>query len=163
MTNSRHTTAPMRSRRSRSTADKIISAGLATATCVGIVGVIGIRSIEASAAADSTSASLDTSTAPAPVVSSAGLTEAQLDTYAAQLAAESAKLDAYRNKLTKIARTIQTGSTSKATTTSAVQTSVNKPAPAVKAAPKPVAKPAPKPVAKPAPAAQKTQSKTKSS
>ncbi|MCX6432151.1 MAG: hypothetical protein NTX29_05005, partial [Actinobacteria bacterium] len=106
MSNSRRTTAPLRGRRNRSTADKIISAGLATATCVGIVGVIGVRTIEASAAADSSStesSSSDTATPGAAVaqvaVSSTGLTEAQLDEYAAQLAAEGAKLDAYRAKL----------------------------------------------------------------
>ncbi len=50
MTTSRHLAAPLRARR-HWTSDRIISAGLAVTACAGIVGVIGVRSIEDSAAA----------------------------------------------------------------------------------------------------------------
>ena len=53
MTTSRHLAAPMRTRRHWTT-DRIISAGLAVTACAGIVGVIGVRSIEDSAAAQQT-------------------------------------------------------------------------------------------------------------
>lgn len=148
MTTSRHLAAPLRTRRHWTT-DRIISAGLAVTACAGIVGVIGVRSIEDSAAAQQTPA-VDSGTAT--VVSSAGLTEAQLDEYSAQLQAEAARLDAYRVKLTKAAKAVAAA-----------------PQPAAKKSPrpaatKPVAKPALKPVAKPAPKpAPKAQSNTKSS
>lgn len=152
MTTSRHMTAPLRTRRHWTT-DRIISAGLAVTTCAGIVGVIGVRSIEDSAAAQQGSSIAATSTTGA--VSTAGLTEAQLDQYAAQLQAEAARLDAYRVKLADVA------AAAKATS---APTAKKAPRPAAKPAPRPVAKPAPKPapkpVAKPAP---KAQSHTKSS
>ena len=49
----RHSRAPLRR---SSTPEKILSTGLAAATCVGIVGVIGMRTIDynASASADTT-------------------------------------------------------------------------------------------------------------
>ena len=50
MNASRHMAAPLRTRRHWST-DRIISAGLAVTACAGIVGVIGVRSMEDSAAA----------------------------------------------------------------------------------------------------------------
>lgn len=161
MTTNRHHAAPMRARRGRSTADRVLSAGLATAACVGVVGVLGVRGFE-----DSSAAQQDVATqagAATLAVSSAGLTEAQLDTYAAQLAAEGAKLDAYRAQLTKVAKDLKKGAaTQGASTTSGATatTTTRKPRPAAvpapKPAPKPVAKPAPKPAAQP-------QSNTKSS
>jgi hypothetical protein len=129
MTTSRHMATPLSSRRHWTT-DRIISAGLAVTACAGIVAVIGVRSIEDSAAAQQTPA-IDSSTTPA--VSSAGLTEAQLDDYAVQLQDEAARLDAYRVKLTKAAKAANAATPAK---------------------PKPIAKP------KPAPA---PQSNTKSS
>jgi hypothetical protein len=157
MTTSRHHAAPMRARRHWTT-DRIISAGLAVTACAGIVGVIGVRSIEESAAAQATPAS-DSGT-ETTAVSSAGLTEAQLDEYAAQLQAEAAHLDAYRVKLAKAAKALASAprpaakTSPRPATTKAAPKPVAKPAP--KPAPKPVAKPAPKPAAKP-------QSHTKSS
>lgn len=150
MTASRHMAAPLRTRRHWTT-DRIISAGLAVTACAGIVGVIGVRSIEDSAAAQQAPAT-DAGASGTQAVSSAGLTEAQLDEYAAQLQAEATRLDAYRAKLAKAAETVA----------SSPQPSAKKaPRPAAQ---KPVAKPAPKPVAKPAPKpASKPQSNTKSS
>jgi hypothetical protein len=167
MNRSRHLASPMRTTRNRSTADRVISAGLATAACAGLIGVIGIRSMEQSAAAPSdTTATVDAS---APVVSSAGLTEAQLDSYAAQLQQESTKLDAYRAKLVKAAKQLTASATTAAAPSAAsAPAKATKPTATAKAKPRPVVKPAPKPVAKPAPKpapkpAAKPQSSTKSS
>ncbi|MBK9738871.1 MAG: hypothetical protein IPO93_05075 [Actinobacteria bacterium] len=178
MSNQRHIASPLRSRR-RSTADKIVSAGLATAACAGLVGVIGVRTIEQSVATQNDAAA--STTTPGAAIpdsiptSASGLTEADLDAYAAQLAAESTKLDAYRTKLVKTAKKLQaaqnaasqavvvvpstssSGGTSSGGSSSSTVTSS-------KPVAKPVAKPAPKPVAKPAPQpAAKPQSNTKSS
>lgn len=79
------TVRPPRARR-HSTKERIISTGLATAACVGLVGVIGVRAIEQSAAAQVLTidpVSDVTSTEP---TTSTGLTQADLDAYAAQLA-----------------------------------------------------------------------------
>lgn len=95
------------SRRTNSTASKIVSAGLATATCVGLVGVIGIRTAQDSAAADSGS----TSEAAAPIAAAPtttdGYTQADLDAYAAQLDAEAQRLADYRAQLIDAAMTLQ--------------------------------------------------------
>ena len=156
MTQNRHHAAPMRTSNRWTKTDRILSAGLATATCIGIVGVMGVRAVESSAAsqqdvaAQAGDASLAVSSVP---VSSAGLTQAQLDAYAAQLQQQGAQLDAYQASLAAVAKQLRSGSAS--ASVPAVAT-VKKPKPVVKAAPKPVAKPAPKPAPKP-------QSNTKSS
>jgi len=161
MTSTRHTAGPLRPRR-RSTADKIISAGLATAACAGLVGVIGVRTMEQSAAAQGTSTDAATAVTSEPTTST-GLTQADLDAYAAQLAAQSAELDAYRAKLVKSANKLNAALAAASTGTSTAAPAAKKPtAPTTVTAPKPVAKPAPKPVAKPAPAS-KPASNTKSS
>jgi hypothetical protein len=144
MTTSRHLAAPLRSRRRLST-DRIISTGLAVTACAGMVAVIGVRSMEDSAATQQATA-VD---ATAGTVSSTGLTEAQLDDYAAQLQAESARLDSYRDKLATVAATLTSAPATQ-------QSPVAKPRPKAVSKPAPVAKPAPKPAAKP-------QSTTKSS
>ena len=87
------------SRRTNSTASKIVSAGLATATCVGLVGVIGVRTAQDSAAADSSSATEAQASAVAAPTSTDGYTQAELDAYAAQLAAEAQRLTDYRAQL----------------------------------------------------------------
>jgi hypothetical protein len=111
-------------RRPTSTPHRILTAGLATAACIGVVGMLGARTIEANAAAaESDPIDLAVSAAPTDAVdqtagwaadpasveqtSSAGLTREQLDAYAAELAKEAARLDAYRAKLTKAARKLQ--------------------------------------------------------
>ena len=163
MMNSRHLSGPARSPRSRSTADRVVSAGLATAACVGLIGVIGVRSMEQSAAADSSTGSVSAPDAAATdtVLSSGGLTQAQLDEYAAQLQAEATTLDAYRAKLVKTAKKLK-ASTRQRTAGATAPSTVTRVAPKPVARPvaKPAPKPAPKPAAKPAP---KPQSKTKSS
>jgi hypothetical protein len=155
MTNSRHHAAPLRTARGRSTTSRVLSAGLATATCIGVVGMLGARQIEDSAA---TQQDVATQAADATLaVSSTGLTQAQLDAYAAQLQTESAKLDAYRAKLVKVASQLKSTAAKQGNAVST--TVVKKPQPVAKPAPKP----APKPVAKPAPQAKKPQANTKSS
>jgi len=134
MTTPRQDFGPMRSH-ARSNRDRILSAGLATAACAGLVGVIGVRSIEHSAATESASSSQGVAT------TTSGLSQAELNAYADQLQQQSLKLDAYRASLVTWSTQLQA---------------------AGKKAPKPVAKPAPRPVAKPAPAA-KPASTTKSS
>jgi hypothetical protein len=166
MTSRRHSRSPLR----RSSApERILSAGLATATCVGIVGLVGARTIEAntteSAAAQSsvdTSAVASTVEPVAAVVAepttASGLTEADLDAYATQLAVEKDRLDAYRAKLVKTAKKLQRLAAQRSQAVAAPaqapsQTSrpASKPAsrPASKPAAKPVSKPAAKPVSKP--------------
>ena len=95
------------SRRTNSTASKIVSAGLATATCVGLVGVIGIRTAQDSAAADSGSASEAAAAVVAAPTTTDGYTQADLDAYAAQLDAEAQRLADYRAQLIDAAMTLQ--------------------------------------------------------
>ena len=100
-------------RRTNSTASKIVSAGLATATCVGLVGVIGVRTAQDSAAADSSSAADSSAAAqvqdPAALAptTSDGYTQADLDAYAAQLDAEAQRLADYRSQLVDAALALQ--------------------------------------------------------
>ena len=105
----RHNRAPLRR---STTPQKILTSALAAATCVGIVGIIGIRTIDGNAAASAETSAVAVSAptaapaaAPAAAVttSAGGLTREQLDTYAASLAAEKVRLDAYRAKLIKTA------------------------------------------------------------
>ena len=193
MTDRRHSRPPLRR---SSTPERILSAGLATAACIGVVGLLGVRTIEANAASTTSPSAADQVTAPidlaastdsglsTPATTSTGLTEEQLDAYAADLAREKERLDAYRAKLVKTAKKLQrqadalrqsTGASSAPasaarTTTPAAPTAPKaKPAPAKPApATKPAPKPAPKPAAKPAPApkpqpAPQAQSNTKGS
>jgi uncharacterized coiled-coil protein SlyX len=149
----------MRAPRRRTTADKVISAGLATAACAGLIGVIGVRTIEQAAAATNTSdsqavATPDVAAPVAEATSSAGLTQAQLDTYSAQLTAERTKLDAYRAKLVKVAKKLKSAQQQSAAAAVVSVPTASRPS----TVSKPVAKAAPAPAAKPKPA-----SNTKSS
>lgn len=178
----RHSRPPLRR---SSTPERILSAGLATATCIGVVGLLGVRTIEANAASAETGTTVELATSPTDAsvaTTSTGLTEAQLDAYAADLAREKERLDAYRAKLVKTAKKLQrqadrqaaaaeTGArsvapapanTATAPRPAAKPPAAAKPRPAAK--PEPVAKPAPKPAPAPAPApAPKPQSNTKGS
>lgn len=155
MTQSRHHAAPMRATRSNSTVSRILSAGLATAAGIGFVGVLAARQLEGSAAAQTDQVAQTADTTPA--VSSTGLTQEQLDAYAAQLQSESVRLDAYRASLAAVAASLTSTAAPQGSTPSAANTKT--PQPAAKAAPRP----APKPVAKPAPQPTKAQSNTRSS
>ena len=79
-------------------ADKAWSLGLAGATCLGLVGLVGARSITDAAASD---------TAPVADASSTGLSQAELDAYAESLNAQQAQLDAYRAQLVDVAQQLQ--------------------------------------------------------
>ncbi len=141
------------SRRTNSTASKIVSAGLATATCVGLVGVIGVRTAQDSAAADSSSATEAQASAVAAPTSTDGYTQAELDAYAAQLAAEAQRLTDYRAQLAEAALTLQVSAGGNVSVTEPIP-SVSKPSVSKPTVSKPAAQAAPKP---------QPQSNTKSS
>ena len=146
------------SRRTNSTASKIVSAGLATATCVGLVGVIGVRTAQDSAAADSSSATEAQASAVAAPTSTDGYTQAELDAYAAQLAAEAQRLTDYRAQLAEAALTLQVSAGGNVSVTEPIP-SVSKPSVSNPSVSKPtVSKPAAQAAPKPQP-----QSNTKSS
>lgn len=143
------------SRRLDTVPQRMLSMGLATATAVGLVGVLAVRSAD-DAAADTDET---TESAPVEVTTTDGLTQADLDNYAAQLETERQRLEDYRNELVAVATDLQAqadalASGSKAPKTVATKVRVQTP----KAAAAPKAKPAPK-----AAAAPKAQAKSKSS
>ncbi len=167
--------------RHNSTTAKIVSASLATATCIGVVGVLGVRAAEEAAASDLAASGQNDSTqpqAPAVTTSSNGSTKADLDAYAAQLEKQRQKLIAYRGKLVDAAAQIQQSATGKVSIAAEVKSKTPaKVKPATKTTPKkitnqavqqpvrqPVAatKPAPAPASAPQPATR-PQSNTKSS
>lgn len=141
--NSTPATSPHRKSRRNSRADKIWSTGLAATTCIGIVGVIGVRSVEANAADAAASQSVTTDIALVSSnvpTTSTGLTQADLEAYAAALAAESAKLDSYRAALVDAANALRAASGQPAVQQPSVQQrSVQQPkvtrAPAAQSAP----------------------------
>lgn len=189
---SRRNHAPLRR---SSTPERILSAGLATATCVGVVGLLGARTIEANTTSTASADTAVPATAPAtPVVApepttTSGLTQADLDAYAAQLAQEKEKLDAYRAKLIKTAKKLKrqaaaqssgssapswtppasggssssSGSASSGNSSSSSGSSNSGGSSAPAAKPAPQAKPAPPAAQAPAAPAPQPQSNTKSS
>ncbi|MDP2013995.1 MAG: hypothetical protein Q8L05_07200 [Actinomycetota bacterium] len=80
---------------------KITALGLASATCIGLVGVIAVRNVQEASATESTGQSV-----PVDSSNSTGVTQAQLDIYAAALAAERQRLDAYRLQLVAAANAL---------------------------------------------------------
>ena len=166
--------------RSGTAAERIVTAGLATATCIGVVGLLGTRMVAAQESAPQPAAPesvpvLLAAPASNETTTSSGMTRSDLDAYAALLAAEKARLDSYRAELVAAAEAInaarsgQSGTRAAAPSTAGVGTNARTsrtgraPAPATQqAAPAPqalaaapeVAAPAPKPapVAAPAPA-----------
>lgn len=169
-------------------ADKIWAVGLAGATCVGLVGTLGVR-VAQDAAASTTApdpvvevSSDATAVTSVAVVSSSGLTEEQLDEYARALEAERLRLEAYHAQLLDVAARLQESADSVAQAQGAVPASTSKKAkkanqpstdvptkPAAQstptAKPKPASKPAAKPAPKPAAAPQvaKPQAQTRGS
>jgi hypothetical protein len=113
--------ARTRKGRSSTAAERIVTAGLATATCIGVVGLLGTRMVSAQEATaepapESTPVLLaaPASTSSSTVAtSSSGMTRSDLDAYAALLAAEKARLDSYRAELVAAAHAIN-GATSSA-------------------------------------------------
>lgn len=134
-------------RRLDSTPQRIISLGLATATAVGLVGVLAVRTAQDTVAAEQGSGDVDTagqeasSGAGSEPTSSTGLTRAELDAYALQLEEERLRLEDYRSQLVQVAEVLGVKVTKTSTTR-------EKKAPArVKAAKPPKAAPAPRPQA----------------
>lgn len=89
----------MSTKRYTSTGQKALAFGLASATCLGVVGLISVRNAQDSAAAT------DEYTLTASTTST-GVTQAQLDQYASQLAAEQQRLEAYRLQLIDTANSL---------------------------------------------------------
>ena len=81
------------------TSDKIVSSGLAVTTCVGLVGLLAWRAQQDAQATQVAE--------PQPATSSAGLTQQDLDAYAASLADRQRALDDYRNQLADAATRLQ--------------------------------------------------------
>lgn len=81
-------------------ADKAWSLGLAGATCLGLVGLVGVRTMTDAAAEE-------TATPVESVPSNSGLSQAELDAYAASLDTQRAELDAYRAQLIETAQQLQ--------------------------------------------------------
>jgi len=86
------------SKRHTSVGQKALAVGMASATCLGVVGLISIRTAQEASANDATE-----QVALAAATTSTGVTQAQLDQYAAQLAAEQQRLEAYRLQLIETA------------------------------------------------------------
>lgn len=94
------------SRSGHSTTDKVVSASLAVAACAGLVGVIAVRTTQEAQAADAQATTEITDATPVAATTSSGLTQAQLDEYAAQLETERLKLIDYRDQLALAAAAI---------------------------------------------------------
>jgi rhodanese-related sulfurtransferase len=94
------------SRSGHSAADKVVSASLAVAACAGLVGVIAVRTTQEAQASDAQATTEVTDASLVAATTSAGLTQAQLDEYAAQLEAERLKLIDYRDQLALAAAAI---------------------------------------------------------
>ena len=115
MTMTKHAKPTSRSKpRSRQGAsDKIWAVGLAGATCIGLVGTIGVRAaqdaVASTNAADPAVEVISDATAASQVavVTSTGLTEQQLDEYARALEAERLRLEAYHAELLDVAARLQ--------------------------------------------------------
>lgn len=165
-------------------ADKVWAVGLAGATCLGLVGAVGVRTAQEAAAEPVQSeeqVNLATDAVPRAIaVSSSGLTEGQLDQYAQALANERSRLEDYHAELLDTAARLQEAADAQARAQGAISAGasavssksaaqseqpsveatgadeVAEPAPKPASKPKPVSKPqpAPKPVPKPAAAPQ---------
>ena len=94
------------SRSGHSTTDKVVSASLAVAACAGLVGVIAVRTTQEAQASDAQANTEVTDATLVAATTSAGLTQAQLDVYAAQLEVERLKLIDYRDQLALAAAAI---------------------------------------------------------
>ena len=81
--------------RATSAAQKFTALGIATATCVGLVGVIAVRNAQDAQAA-----------ATVAVEPKSAVTLEQLNAYAAQLLAEQQRLEAYRQQLVSAAKAV---------------------------------------------------------
>jgi hypothetical protein len=168
------------SRRGHSTSDKVVSAGLAAAACAGLVGVIAVRTTQDAQAADAQGTAEFADSTLVAATTSTGLTQAQLDQYAAQLEAERLKLIDYRDQLARAAAALngtgsqevgvpsaKAGASIKTPASARVQAEVTAPAqaaqPQLPAAPQAKAAPQPQPQVQQQPAAPRPQAQTKAS
>jgi hypothetical protein len=108
--------ANYRNTRATSASQKILALGLASATCVGLVGVLAVRSTQEASAQEAITLDVGTQIALAAATTSDGVTQVQLDQYAAQLATERARLEAYRQQLVTAANQLSTQTRSTVTT-----------------------------------------------
>ena len=115
MTMTKHV-APQARQKPRSrqgAADKIWAIGLAGATCVGLVGTMGVRAAQEAVAstevpdAPSVTADYSEGASAAVAVTSAGLSYEQLEQYARALEVERMRLDAYHQELLEVAAQLQ--------------------------------------------------------
>lgn len=151
-----------RSKGAKSTSTKVISTGLAVATGIGVVGLIGVRSSEEASANDAqVSDSVEVAVSdPSVVVSSEGYTQEQLDAYAVALEQEAERLRDYRDQLNAIATQLTNQPVSKKNKKPSIaQPALQNPAPQNSA---PQNSAPQKPAAKPAPAIQKPQPQSNS-
>lgn len=151
-----------RSKGAKSTSTKVISTGLAVATGIGVVGLIGVRSSEEASANDAqVSDSVEVAVSdPSVVVSSEGYTQEQLDAYAVALEQEAERLRDYRDQLNAIATQLTNQTVSKKNKKPNIaQPSITQPAPQNSS---PQNSSPQKPAAKPAPAIQKPQPQSNS-
>ena len=131
-------------------ADKVWAVGLAGATCLGLVGAVGVRTAQEAAAEPVQSEeqmALATGAAPQAIaVASSGLTEGQLDQYAQALESERLRLEAYHAELLDAAARLQEAADAQAGAKEAAKPALK---PASKPALKPASKPTPVPTAVP--------------
>lgn len=149
--------SPSKAKGANGKSSKVISTGLAVATGIGMVGLIGVRAAQE---ANANTTQVDSSTESAAdgtsvVVSSEGYTKEQLDAYAQALNEEANRLTEYRNQLNDLVAEISGKPTGvKKASPQKSKIAANKPA---------ASKPAPnKPAAKPAPAIAAPQPQSKS-
>ena len=168
-------------------ADKVWAVGLAGATCLGLVGAVGVRTAQEAAAEPVQSEeqmALSTGAAPQAIaVASSGLTEGQLDQYAQALENERLRLEAYHAELLDAAARLQEAADAQAAVQGASSAGTStvsggsgaqsqqpstepsrakeaaKPASKPASKPKPVPKPVPKPAAAPQVAAPQAQTR----
>lgn len=117
MTKMKETTTMTNSKSVKERNTKIISTGLAVATGIGIVGVIGFRTaVDASAQNSSGIENVDAIIAEVPTLD--GYSAQQLQAYAEALKQEAVRLSDYRNQLNKVAKQLANQSDGKVTVSS---------------------------------------------
>ena len=181
MTKHAKPTSRSKPRSRQGASDKIWAVGLAGATCIGLVGTIGVRAAQDAVASTNAADPLvevisdATAASQVAVVTSTGLTEQQLDEYARALEAERLRLEAYHAELLDVAARLQESVDAVAQAQGTIPASTTKKAkkaaqpttdvPATNNAPAAQAKPAAKPVPKPAaaPLVTKPQAQTRGS
>ena len=93
------TTKPTRKPATHRTGQRILAAGMASAACVGLVGLVGVRVAQSSTQVES-----DDDYAAS--TSADGYTRADLDAYAAQLNEQAQQLNDYQRQLKKTAKSL---------------------------------------------------------